>query len=386
MAKAQGKVGGGKVDFTKKLAGMQKLWEGASSAGGGSGSGPNDNVVDGKYEGVTLVDAKIVEVKDGTKLMVEWTYDFPVGEAADREKNPAFGHVKTRDGMETEQNIGHLKRRLRYFGIDPDQVKSAELTQALELIAKGRPSVTCRVWTSTDGQWQNVQLVGNEPDGWESNPFEEAAAEEEQVEDAGPLAALAGMGREALKKFIVENKLEVKVFKNMTDDDIRIAIAAAMPEEEPVAEEEEALPEEEPAAEEETLEEEAAPAIEKGSTVLYTPPKAKAALTCEVVDVDAKGTAKLKNVATGKNLVERVPLDQLELVAAQEDEALPAEEEELGVITKGSKVEAIISGKAYKGTVAVEPKETDTTVKVKFDEGPFKGKIKDVAVEEIEAV
>ncbi len=383
MAKALKAAAG----FGDRLKKMEKMWEQTSEAAGGGG-GVNANVENGKRE-ARLVEAKIVEVKDGSKLMIQWTWDcLDVGDKATRTKTPDFGYVVTRDGLDTEQNLGHMKRKLKFFGFDHTQVKAAELEAALEMITKGHPLVNIRVYLSSDEQWQNVQLLGNEVLGWEASPFEEAAAEEGG--GASHLPELDTLDRNGLKKFIAANKVAVKVMTNMTDDDIRAAIREAVP----VAEEEVAVEEEAP-AEEEPVEEEAA-AIEAGSLVLYTPPRAKAALTCEVLDVDAKGTAKLKNTASGKQLVGRVALDQLELAAVEEPAEEPVEEEpaaeeeavtgeeEFGTVKKGSKVECAIKGKGYKGVVTVEPTADAETLAVKFDEGPYKGKTMKIPVENVE--
>ncbi len=370
--------------FASRLSKMNKVWEEASTAAAGGTGGVNENVDVGKHD-LQLVEAKLVEVSNGQKIMVQWTFDaIDVGGEAERATDPAYGHVSSRDGLETPQNIGHLKRKLKYFGFDPDAVKAAELEEALKMITAGRPLCKGRVWMSPDGQWQNVQVLGNEPEGWETDPFTGEAPAEEGVEEEAAAEGdeLDGLDRNQLKVFIKNNSLEVKVFQNMSDDDIRGKIREAMPQEEAV--EEEAAPEEE-AVEEEIVEE--AAEIVVGSNVLYTPPRAKKAMNCEVHDIDAKGTAKLKNLESGKLLANRVAIGELELAASEEqveEETAPEAESEFGVVTKGSKVEVAIGGKSFKGELAEDPKEDAQSVKVKLLDGPHKGKVKDIPVDDIE--
>jgi hypothetical protein len=363
----------GAAGFGNRLKKMSKMWEEASEASAGGG-GVNFNVEDGKHAEARLVHAKLVEVKGGEKLMIEWCFDCTdVGDAAARKADPSFGMVTSRDGLDTPQNLGHLKRKLKYFGFDHTQVKPEELEGALEMITNGRPFCDIQTWISKDEQWQNLRLLGDEPTGWESNPFGEAEVEEEGGDDD-----LAGLDRNGLKKLIAAEKLEVKVFTKDSDDDIRGKIRAARPE--PEVEEEEEVVEEEESVEEEPAEE---VVIEKGTHVLYTPPRAKAALTCEVHDgPDEAGTVKLKNLESGKLLAQRVAIDQLQVAASEEEEG--AGEEEFGQVGKGSKVQAQLGGKAYKGVVHEEPKADAETLKIKFDEGPHKGKVKDVPLDDCE--
>lgn len=369
--------------FAERLKKMDKVWEQSTEAAGGGGFGPNVNVENGKHEGARLVEAKLVDVSNGTKMMIEWVFDcLDAGSPAERSADPNFGIISSRDGLDTPQNLGHMKRKLKYFGFDPNAVKAAELEDALAMITKGHPLCDIRTWISQDGQWQNHQLLGNGPVGWEEDPWGEPAAEE-AVDD------LEGLDRQGLLKVIAAEKLnangDCKVFK--TDSDAAIAekirtarkiLAPAVEEEAPVEEEEVPVEEEEILAEE--------PSIVVGSQVLYTPPKSKKAYACEVTDIDAAGTAKLKNNESGKLLAGRVALDQLEL--AKTEEEAPAEEElpaeEFGTITKGSKVEVAISGKTYKGVVDVDPASDATVVKVKLEDGPFKGKVKDIPVDDVE--
>lgn len=85
----------------------------------------------------------------------------------------------------------------------------------------------------------------DEVDGTEEDEDEDEDAEEEDAEDEEEVTVedeVADLDRAALKKYIKENDLTIKVTAKMSDDDVREAIIAAYAEDEDEEEEEDEAP------------------------------------------------------------------------------------------------------------------------------------------------
>jgi hypothetical protein len=298
--------------FAKRLATMQKKYE-AAQAPAGFGECPLEV---GRYR------AKIsAELKDiAGKMAIEWSFTVVEGDFE--------GETATQlDGLENENSFGYLKKRLKQFGYDPDDVQLAESLESI-LDQINESELVGVIQVKQNGDYTNVYL--NKVELEESDDAEEDGAEESEEES------------------------EEEAEEEASDEDENDS-------------------EDEEEAEEEEAEEEAT--IEKGSTVLYQKPKSKKAEEFEVLSVDEKkGTAKLKGIPTS------VPLAELTLVEAEEEaeeeeveeveEEADAEEEDDDTVELevGSKVACDIKGRPVKGTVVSIDADSETA-KVKTADG-----------------
>jgi hypothetical protein len=316
--------------FAKRLATMQKKYE-AAQAPAGFGECPLEV---GRYR------AKIsAELKDiAGKMAIEWSFTVVEGDFE--------GETATQlDGLENENSFGYLKKRLKQFGYDPDDVQLAESLESI-LDQINESELVGVIQVKQNGDYTNVYL--NKVELEESEDAEEDGAEESEEES--------------------EDEAEEEASDDEDENDS----------------------EEEEEAEEEEAEEEAT--IEKGSTVLYQKPKSKKAEEFEVLSVDEKkGTAKLKGIPTS------VPLAELTLVEAEEEAEEEEEEEEAEEVEEeadaeeedddtvelevGSKVACDIKGRPVKGTVVSIDADSETA-KVKTADG----KILKVSFEQISAL
>lgn len=309
--------------FASFLKKAEKTFKSAQKAGGGGGINPN--VEDGKQE-AKLVKAEIVEVSQGKKIMVAWSWEFEVDKKA-KKKNKDAGIIVQRDGLETEQNFSHLKRKLDAFGYDPDEMNLAQdLPQVLKKLSSVQPMCEVVVKTSDDEQWQNVML---------NKVLDEIESDDDADDD------------------------------DADDDD-----------------------DDSDADDEDGDDDADEPEYKKGMTVLFKPPKARKALECTIKKI-ANGKADLEDEA-GKKF-KGILLEKLELPDSDDDDDDAdddddsdsdddgdGDESEFGEITKGSKLEVKVDKKAYKATAIADPDDRKETVKVKFTTGPLKGQAKTV--------
>jgi hypothetical protein len=319
-----------KNPFAAQLKKAQKNFDSANTAGGFV----NKNVEDGKQE-FRLIKADLVSVASGTKLMVEWTCEFEVDKKL-LKKNKEAGIIKARDGIETEQNMSFLKRKLDMFGYDTSELNLAQdLCQILEEISKKKMVIEGVVKTSADEQFQNVMFnrVVDEGDSAEDDDDDDDASEDEDEEEED--------------------------------------------------EEEDADEDEEDEDEDEEDEDEDAdePDMKKGDFVMFKPPRARKALKCKITLLK-NGKADLKDEAGG--IHKGILLEKLEAVDDADADDEDADEDEgddessFGEIEKGSKLEVKVKGKGYKAVAVAEPNDRNETIKVKFSNGPLKGQVKNV--------
>jgi hypothetical protein len=165
----------------KKLAAANKKFKTAVPTA--SGGMVNENVEDGNYS-ADLTGADVVE--QGGKAALVFTFDVDVDGETEQ--------VKNRYWLETEQNLGYLKRDLARFGFEG--LEDLDLAEDLEGVCEKLVSMkpVCRITVKTNDQWQNVYLnkvveIGDgaeDDDEVESETVEETTAEEE--EDGTPVS------------------------------------------------------------------------------------------------------------------------------------------------------------------------------------------------------
>lgn len=106
-------------------------------------------------------------------------------------------------------------------GVDLDELSRAELKK---FIKENELDITVKKSMSDDDVRAAITEATSEEDDDEEEPEDEEPEEEEDDDEGVDLDTL---DRSALKKFIKDNELSVKVTKGMSDDDIRAAIAEA---------------------------------------------------------------------------------------------------------------------------------------------------------------
>lgn len=305
-----------KSKFAKRLAGMQKKYEAAQSQGGGGES----NLEPGKYK--VKIAAKVAEFNGVLKMVFKYTVvegDFE-GES-----------IESYENLELENSMSYLKKKIKMFGYDPDDVNLAEsLEDILDQVTKNETIGIIQV--KQNGDYMNAYL----------NKVElEDEGEEEESDDAGD--------EEESEDEAEESEEESEEDSDDGED------------------EEESDDEEESEDADEEEEEESEPIV-KGSTVLFQAPKTKKAVEFEVLSVNEKaGTAKLKGYPTP------VKLDVLQLVAEEEavEEVDEDDDEEEGELEVGANVSIDVRGKKQKGKV-VSIDEENETVRVKCGDKTFK--------------
>lgn len=390
-AKKGGKKGGSdgpsSSEIEKYLKRMNKTWTETDAAGGGT----NENVEDGKQKfklkrlGFFKTQAK--------KLMLEWVWEFPVDKKL-LKKNPDAGVIKTRDGLETEQNIRMLKRKLAKFGYDVDQMElPADLMQVCEELSEQQPGIVGQVKTSDDGQWQNVWINKVLEDG-DDDDAEEEEEEEDADDDEGDDDEEESDDDEEESDDDEDEDEESDDDEEEDDEDDEDEEEEEKPskkskkskkskgkksKDEDDDEDEEEEEEEEDEEEEDDEEEESE--IEVDSEVMFQPPRAKEPIVCVVTKITKKGEAKLKRKDNDKPVKGLVKVSELELAEEGDDEE--GDEEEFGTLAKGSKVEVVIKGKTNVGSVTKEPKDGDAKVKVRFTKGPQAGNVVSVPIDDV---
>lgn len=316
--------------YASHLKKAQKVFDEATSGGGSV----NRNIEDGKHE-AKLAKMDIVEVAGGKKLMMQYTWIFDVDKKL-LKKDKNAGLLISREGLDPErpQNFTFLKRRLDTFGYDSAEMN---LAQDLPQICKEmtKKGVTCEVTvkTSDDGQYQNI---------WVNRMVDEGDTDDEDEDDS-------------------EDETEDEEESEDEDDS----------DEEDEEEDDEESDEDESDDDEEDGGD---PELEKGNTVLYKPPRARKPSKFTVTKIK-NGKADLKDEAGG--IHKGILLENLELVESDDDEDDEDDEaeSEFGEISKGSKLEVKDGKKTYKAVAVADPDDRKETVKVKFTDGPKKGKV-----------
>lgn len=151
-------------------------------------------------------------------------------------------NISTKSDDAARKGIIDLLAQNDVDGMDDEDMDTL-LDLAESLIPEGAPAGESAE-TAESEETADAEALAQEAEA----ETEEESGEEENEETAGD--EFDGMDRNALKKYIKENGLEVKVFKSDSDDDIRAKIrAAAAPaaEEAPEAEEEKPVAKKAPA-------------------------------------------------------------------------------------------------------------------------------------------
>lgn len=314
-----------KSKFAKRLAGMQKKYDAAQTQGGGGES----NLEPGRYK--VKIAGELKEFNGVLKMVFKYTViegDFE-GES-----------IESYENLELENSMGYLKKKVKMFGFDPDDVNLADNLE--DILAQVTAAETVGIiQVKQNGDYMNVYLNKVELDE-EAEEGDEEEAEDDT--DAGE-----------------EEETEESEDEESDEED------GEEEEEEESDSEDEEEEESEEEEEEEEAEEEAEPIV-KGSTVLFQAPKTKKAVEFEVLSVNEKaGTAKLKGYPTP------VKLDVLQLVAEEEavEEVDEDDDEEEGELEVGANVSIDVRGKKQKGKV-VSIDEENETVRVKCGDKTFK--------------
>lgn len=146
-------------------------------------------------------------------------------------------NISTKSDDAARKGIIDLLAQNDVDGMDDEDMDTL-LDLAESLIPEGAPAGEAAE-TAESEETADAEALAQEA---EAETEEESEKEENEETDGDEFD---GMDRNALKKYIKENGLEVKVFKNDSDDDIRAKIRAAVA---PAAEEAPEAEEEKPAA------------------------------------------------------------------------------------------------------------------------------------------
>lgn len=194
------------VDFKARLAKMGKAYKTAEAA---KGLGET-NLEAGKYR-ANITGAELKEVNG--KLNIEWEYTVAEGDF----ENEVATNL---DGIEREEAMPYLKKKLNMLGYDADTVDlAADLPTILAEIVDASPLVVIQVKKNDD--FVNIYLnkvedsEASEEEG-DAEEVEETEAEEEveEVEEAsievGSTVLYTPKGQKKAKEFLVEKIDEKK--------------------------------------------------------------------------------------------------------------------------------------------------------------------------------
>jgi len=305
-----------KASIKAKLAKQSKAWA-AADAGAGGGSGCD--LEDGRYV-AAITAMELTETTNGD-LQLSTTYEVSEGDSAGTS-------ATAREMLKSEINLSYLKKKLKLFGYDPDELNLAEdLEGCLEQIVASSPAV--RIQVKTSGEFTNIyvnKVLSMDEPAEEEGEVDEVDEDDEEVEEE-------------------ESDDESDEEDGTTDEQV----------------------------------------IEKGDSVMYTPPKAKKAVECLVLSVDLKrGIAKLKDYGMVKlELLELVAVDDSdEEDADEEEEEAEDETEEMVALEKGSQVSFKHGGKPATGKV-LSVDDDAQTAKCKIDK---LGKIVIIAFDDLDVV
>lgn len=162
--------------WDKKVKGLNEAWGNAQTAAKESRGFTND-IEDGKYF-ARLVGAEVGESQTSQRVQISWQYAIAEGEHQGK-------LLRDYDGLETEQNLTFVLRKLDTLGYDIEDMNAKDLEDVLADIVKSRPLVRIRV--KTKGEYQNIyldQLIeGGAGGGEEEEPEVEEELDEPEVEE-----------------------------------------------------------------------------------------------------------------------------------------------------------------------------------------------------------
>jgi hypothetical protein len=157
-----------------KLKRAQDNWQGAREKAKES-SGFTE-VPDGRYL-AHLTNAQIGESRSSGRLQIQWTWTISDGEF---EKDTKLDF----DGLETEDNLVFLGRKLARFGYElPEDI--TEISDILDELIEKQP--LARIRLKTKGEFQNVyvdKLMQSVPTDDEDSDNESMSSEDEDLEEA----------------------------------------------------------------------------------------------------------------------------------------------------------------------------------------------------------
>ena len=178
-----------KSNFDKRLKDAGQFWAAAKEKAASAKSSQFAEFEDGRYT-ARLIGGSIGESQNG-RLQIVWKFKIEEGEYEGQEKHDF-------QGLETEQNLEFVARRVAQLGYDvPENLE--DLKEILADVAKTRP--ICKIRLKTKGEFQNLYVdkvfwpdeaeAEETPDA----PAAEEAEETEEEEDAEPDAVdlTAGM-------------------------------------------------------------------------------------------------------------------------------------------------------------------------------------------------
>ena len=157
-----------------KLKKAQNNWEGARSKA--KESTGFTEVPDGRYL-AHLTNAQICESRSSGRLQIQWTWTISDGEF---EKDTKLDF----DGLETEDNLVFLGRKLSRFGYElPEDI--TEISDILDELIEKQP--LARIRLKTKGEFQNVyvdKLMRSVSSDYENSENESMVSEDEDLEES----------------------------------------------------------------------------------------------------------------------------------------------------------------------------------------------------------
>lgn len=132
--------------FQQRLAQLQGSWQAAQKAAQESSFG--SKVPDGRYI-AQIVGAEVGESQSSGRLQVAWEYCILEGEHAGE-------IVRDYDGLETQENLVWLARKLDRLGYETASISFEELEDVLRDCVESRITVQLRL--KTKGEYQNAYV------------------------------------------------------------------------------------------------------------------------------------------------------------------------------------------------------------------------------------
>jgi hypothetical protein len=234
---------------------------------------------DGAYI-AQLTTVSISESKSSERLQVAWEYVVVEGESVGT-------LIRDYDGLETEQNLTWLMRKLDRLGYDPTELDAGDLEAVMEELVARKPVLRVRLRTKGDYQNCYIDRVLDAGDLMQS-PTSTGVAVEDAIEPANePQEAPK---RKSPEKSSAEPKAKPKAKPKVVEEE-------EFEVEDELEEELEELEELEDEEFEEDEEEE--PYVYEAGVMVAWQDKNRA-VHGEVVSVDDDGVATVRKLATGK--------------------------------------------------------------------------------------
>ena len=145
------------------------------------------------------------------KLAVKAEYEIASGEYLERVVSDTLW-------LHTPGAMAYFRNWVIMHGYEPPETK-ADIPELLDKMVKEAPVISARIVQKEDSIWPDINY---------QKLIEDFVAEEREPEAGGEPVDLDSLSRKELKGIIKDEELDITVYKDMSDDDVRDAIREAL--------------------------------------------------------------------------------------------------------------------------------------------------------------